>query len=68
MNDPEVTVFSSRDGSFAVHVLAYDEKVVVAVHGEGIKSIVGELPLDDFMVLAHQMGRAANIISSRVME
>ena len=68
MNDPEITVFSSRDGSFAVHICAYDEKVVVAVFGEGIKSVVGELPLDEFMVLAHQMGRAADIIGSRVME
>lgn len=70
MNDPDVMVFSTRDESFAVHVCAYSETVVMAVHARGGSraTIVTDLSPDEFMVLAHQMGRAANIIGSRVME
>ena len=70
MNDPEVSVFESVDGSFAVHVCAYTERVVVSVHSRGGSdaTIATELSVDEFMVLAHQMGRAANVISAKVME
>ena len=70
MNDPEVMVFETQDESFAVHVCACSERVVVSVHSRGGSNamIAKELSVDEFMVLAHQMGRAANIISRKVME
>ena len=70
MNNPEASVFESTDGSFAAHVCACSERVVVSVHSRGGSNamIAKELSVDEFMVLAHQMGRAANIISRRVME